>query len=317
VLGKSALDLVSAVNLIFGSPVIGSYVDSRKGWRWVEWVLIFFILYGFIFSMFTKETYKKIILKKRAKARGASLPPGPSFKHIMTVVIFRPIHMLFTEPIVASFAIYVAFNFAVLFGFLASIPLIFTSVYGFTHAQSGLPFIAIAIGCLLSIPTMSLLDLVLYQKHYRRAKNENRKGIAPEYRLYGAMVGSVGLPISLFWFAWTSQKSVHWIVPIIGLVPFAWGNISVFLSCVLYMVDTYMAANGASAMAANGLLRYIFGAVFPLFTVQMYHGMGYQWASNLLGFVTLALLPVPWVLFKFGEKIRGRSGYDTWRSEDL
>lgn len=74
-----------------------------------------------------------------------------------------------------------------------------------------------------------------------------------------------------------------------------------------------MAVNAASALAANGLLRYIFGAVFPLFAVQMYNGMGFQWASSLLGFVTIALLPVPWVLFIFGKKIRGRSGYDTWR----
>ena len=48
-----------------------------------------------------------------------------------------------------------------------------------------------------------------------------------------------------------------------------------FYSCVLYMVDTYMTVNAASALAANGLLRYIFGAVFPLFAVQMYNGMGF------------------------------------------
>jgi hypothetical protein len=90
------------------------------------------------------------------------------------------------------------------------------------------------------------------------------------------MVGSIGLPVSLFRFAWTSQKSVHWMVPIISLIPFSWGSVSVFISCVLYMVEAYMAANGASAMAANGLSRYIAGAVFPLFTVQMYNGMGFQ-----------------------------------------
>ena len=137
--------------------------------------------------------------------------------------------MLLTEPIVTSFAIYVSFNFAVLFGFLASIPLIFTKVYGLSHEESGLPFIAIAVGVLLSIlPTMTLLDSILYQKQYRRAISQVRKCVAPEYRLYGAMVGSIGLPVSLFWFAWTSRRSVHWIVPIIGLVAFAWGNISGF-----------------------------------------------------------------------------------------
>jgi hypothetical protein len=36
----------------------------------------------------------------------------------------------------------------------------------------------------------------------------------------------------------------------------------------MYLVDTYQALNGASAIAANGLLRYILGAAFPLFALQ-------------------------------------------------
>lgn len=39
-------------------------------------------------------------------------------------------------------------------------------------------------------------------------------------------------------------------------------------SAALYLLDTYGALYGASAMAANGLLRYILSAAFPLFTVQ-------------------------------------------------
>jgi hypothetical protein len=37
---------------------------------------------------------------------------------------------------------------------------------------------------------------------------------------------------------------------------------------VLYLADVYGATNGASAIAANGIARYVLGAVFPLFTVQ-------------------------------------------------
>jgi hypothetical protein len=185
---------------------------------------IFLTVAAFIFSMFTKETYKKIIRKYRAKANGEPLQPGPSgfalLKFIIGVVLFRPIHMLLTEPIVISFAVYISFNFAILFRFLTLIPLIFSRVYNFSNAQSGLPFIAIAVGCLLSLLTRSLLGRTLYQqKQHRKCVREERKGIPPEYRLYGAMVGSIGLLISLFWFARTSQKSVHWIVPIMGLVP--------------------------------------------------------------------------------------------------
>jgi hypothetical protein len=56
-------------------------------------------------------------------------------------------------------------------------------------------------------------------------------------------------------------------------------------------------------------LRYVCGAVFPLFTVQMYKALGIGWATSLLGFVTVALLPIPWILYFKGEGIRRRSEY--------
>lgn len=36
----------------------------------------------------------------------------------------------------------------------------------------------------------------------------------------------------------------------------------------MYLVDTYQALNGASAIAANGFLRYGLAFAFPLFTLQ-------------------------------------------------
>ena len=39
--------------------------------------------------------------------------------------------------------------------------------------------------------------------------------------------------------------------------------------------------------------------------------MGISWAVSVFGFVTLALIPIPWVLFKFGPTIRAKSRYET------
>lgn len=136
--------------------------------------------------------------------------------------------------------------------------------------------------------------------------------MAPEHRLYAAMIGSIGLPVGIFWFAWSARMGVHWIVPILALIPFAWGYMLVFISAVLYTVDVYGAVHGASA--ANGLLRYILGATFPLFSVQMDQNLGFEWASSLLAFVTVALLPVPWVLFHWGPVIRQKSKFDRTES---
>lgn len=44
---------------------------------------------------------------------------------------------------------------------------------------------------------------------------------------------------------------------------------------------------------------------------QVYQALGIPWAASLLGFVALALAPVPWVLFKWGDIIRAKSRYET------
>lgn len=62
---------------------------------------------------------------------------------------------------------------------------------------------------------------------------------------------------------------------------------------------------------ADGLARYGLAGAFPLFTVQMCENLGIGWASSPLGFIALVLGPVPWVLFKFGKRIRARSRYET------
>lgn len=108
----------------------------------------------------------------------------------------------------------------------------------------------------------------MYQPLYRKALAAGDGRVAPEHRLYCAMIGSFGLVVGLFWFAWTTGTGQHWAFCLVGAIPFAWGNLCIFLTTVLYLSDVYGAMNGASAIAANGILRYTFGAVFPLFTIQ-------------------------------------------------
>lgn len=299
-------------------PVIGSFVTVRKSWRWTQWTIIFFTIFSFIFLVLPRETHKKTIISRRNKKLGIPPPPSPfpntgaKLKFLLTVTLFRPIHMLVTEPIVGFLSFYVAFNFAVLYAFFAAFPYVFESVYHFNTEESGLVFLGIGVGCLLAVVTCWICDRYLYQPQVRKSHAEKRNGrVAPEYRLYPAMIGSFLLPISLFWFAWTAQKDISWASPVVSGVPFAWGNLCIFISVATYLVDTYQAMTSASAVAANGLLRYIFGAAFPLFTLQMYEGLGIGWATSLLAFITVALMPIPWVLFKFGDSIRARSSYDT------
>ena len=39
--------------------------------------------------------------------------------------------------------------------------------------------------------------------------------------------------------------------------------------------------------------------------------LGVRWATALLGFIAAAMLPLPFVLFFYGKKLRVKSNYET------
>lgn len=263
-------------------PALGGYVAMKKGWRWTQWLILFWGVVAYAICIPQKETYKKIILKNRAKKLGLQPPPNPlppgmsKLRFILVVTVLRPLRMLVAEPIVAWTSVYTAFNFSVLFGFFAAFPIVFQSpysdiqIYHFNTGESGLVFLGLGIGVVTATLVFILMDRLTYRKKTlkKRAQGDFTP-LPPEERLGAAMLGSFLLPAGLFWFAWTAKKEIHWISPVLATVPFAMGNLLVFCSCVLYLIDTYGPLTGASAVAANGFLRYVIGAAFPLFTVQM------------------------------------------------
>jgi hypothetical protein len=90
--------------------------------------------------------------------------------------------------------------------------------------------------------------------------------------------------------------------------PFGFGVILVFYSIFNYLVDAYT-IYAASALAANSVLRSVFGAAFPLFTAQMYHNLGIHWASSIPAFLALACVPFPFIFYRYGAKIRKKCKY--------
>lgn len=72
----------------------------------------------------------------------------------------------------------------------------------------------------------------------------------------------------------------------------------------IYLVDTFGPEAAASALAANTLLRSLFGTFLPLAGPKMYETLGLGWGNSLLGFLALSFLPVPLLFYKYGEWIR-------------
>lgn len=301
-------------------PIIGGFAAEKKGWKWTMW--IYLMLSGALlpFVLLLPETYKPIILAKRAEKRGIKLQKQPRdkayVKKMATDTLLTPIQMLFVEPIVLVFTIYISFVFAVLFGFFEAYPIIFKGVYHMSLGVSGLPFLGVGVGLMSGVAFFILLDKMIYNPKNpdgtrgKRDENGNLIMGAPESKLLAAKVGAVSLPISLFWLAWTGRtESVHWMAPVAAGVPFGFGLVLVFLAVIYYFSMSYPPASLASALAANNLLRYLCASVFPLFTVQMYERLHIDWATSLFAFIALAMVPVPFLFQKYGAKLRTKSKF--------
>ena len=115
--------------------------------------------------------------------------------------------------------------------FFAAFPFVFSQApYFFSPSQVGMTFLAIALGTVLASVTIVIIDRKIYVKKHEQAIRDGAKYARPEHRLYSSMLGSIGLPIGLFWFGWTAHHGVHWAVPVVAAIPFGWGNVCLFVS---------------------------------------------------------------------------------------
>jgi len=79
----------------------------------------------------------------------------------------------------------------------------------------------------------------------------------------------------------------------------------IFAPLQTYMIDCFPQF-AASAIAGMTALRCLFGAMLPLAGPKMYESLGLGWGNSMLGFLAIAFIPVPALLFKYGKTIRQR-----------
>jgi hypothetical protein len=58
----------------------------------------------------------------------------------------------------------------------------------------------------------------------------------PEYRLPLMMIGAILIPIGLFIYAWTAEKRVHYMAPIVGTALVGAGMMATFV-CILLSIS--------------------------------------------------------------------------------
>ncbi|KAH9003705.1 putative caffeine resistance protein 5 [Lactarius hatsudake] len=292
-------------------PLLGGFAAHFEGWRWTIWEILWLSGATLVLLLFFfPETSAANILYRRAK-RLRKLTGNPSIKSASEIaaaamtprdvavdILVRPFALNFQEPIVLVLNIYIGLIYALLYIWFESFPIVFIGIYHWREQMLGLSFLGIFAGAFIVIP-----PFFAYLYYVQEPKYNDNGELKPEERMPIAIVGAFIVPVCLFWFGWTSRASVHWIVPIMGSSLFSMAALLLFNAVLNYLADAYP-MYAASVLAGNDFIRSMFGAGFPLFAGAMYRNLGVGWASTLLALLSCAFIPIPILLYKYGERVR-------------
>lgn len=302
-------------------PLVGGFLSDAAGWRWLYWIHLILAFIVWVLITFTvPETYAPTILAKRAKkmreqtgqadyVTEEDIDKRPLGERL-AIFLIRPFQLLFGELIVFLISLYMSVLYGLLYMFFVAFPIIFQEGKGYSAGITGLMFIPLAVGVICSAVCAPLVNA-----HYRKLIAKHNGLPPPELRLIPMMCSCWFIPMGLFIFAWTSYPRLIWVGPALGGFPVGFGFIFLYNSANNYLVDAYQ-HQAASALAAKTCIRSFWGAAVVLFTNQMYARLGYEWASTLLAFISLACCGIPFLFWTYGARIRQKSKYAYAGEED-
>ncbi|MDN6037178.1 MAG: MFS transporter [Lactococcus raffinolactis] len=299
-------------------PLIGGVITQLVNWRWNFWFLC--ILSGSVLALliiFLPETNHDTILHRRA-ARLRRLTGNDkirskyeieqetntiSVSDLAKETLWRPIFIAFFEPMVLALNIYTAFIYIIVNSWFEAFPIVFEGIYHFNLIESGVVYISAILG--------AIIGACIYLYWVGQISREPNPAI--EKFLKPAMFGSFFLPVGLFIFAWASSPKTHWIAPCIGAFIFCIGALNIFQAIFNYLGRGFYRYL-ASVFAGNCLMRSWSAAVFPLFVSPMYHNTAIKDfpvgpGGSILASVSVLMIAIPFVIYKFGVSLRGRSKY--------
>ncbi|KAG8904587.1 hypothetical protein FRB99_001505 [Tulasnella sp. 403] len=298
-------------------PIVGGYINvGGASWRWLFWVLTIFAGLCFFLILFTiPETYAPVIQTRKAIRKRKESGNDKYFSELeaedlhwkarLENVLARPFKILFLEPMLIAITLYMSFVYGCIYLLFEAFPIVFTEGHHLNSGESGLMFLPLFFGGVAAVFSY----LFYFNPDYeRQIPKFAPKMVPPEHRLIPAFYGGPLLVISFLWFGWTSYPSISLWAPMMSSFAMGLGTIYIFLALFNYIIDAYLMV-AASALASSTVVRSAFGAGFPLFSTQMYEKLNPRWASTLLAGISLLLLPIPFVLHRYGAYIRRTSKY--------
>ncbi|EEY14838.1 fluconazole resistance protein [Verticillium alfalfae VaMs.102] len=296
-------------------PLIGAFVAQDIGWRWTGWIVLAASVPMVVaIAILSQETNARVLIQRKTDRLRIELnrpdlrsvyvdanAPPQSKSMVLARGLTRPLKMLFLSPLLFSLSLYIAFCYGVLYLLFNTIPLVFQDQYGFSLGMTGLVYIPMGVGYGVSLALFNYIS----DRTVIRLTAANHGVYEPEMRLPDCVYFACLLPLTFFWYGWSAYAQVHWISPILALLPFGLGLVGVWQPIQAYIIDAFP-EYAASALAAFTVFRSVVAAFLPLAGPKMYDALGLGWGNSLLGFVAIALIPVPALICKYGARFRAQ-----------
>jgi DHA1 family multidrug resistance protein-like MFS transporter len=217
--------------------------------------------------------------------------------------LIKPIEITIKDPAIFFVNMYTALFYGIYYTFFEVFPLIFPSSYGFNLGEIGLAFLSCQVG--------AGLGLLLYfaYLHWYMIPDNLKNGLRQqEHRLVPAILGSSLIPVGLFIFGWTARASIHWIVPLIGVVIFVLGTFLVLQSIFVYLPLSYP-KYAASLFAGNDLTRSSMACGSILYARPLFLNVGIAEGVTLLAGLSIIGIIGTVTLYLIGAKLRAKSSF--------
>jgi hypothetical protein len=141
---------------------------------------------------------------------------------------------------------------------------LWTNRYYESIQVSGRNYIAVALGTFTGAQAGAIATDLIYKKLCAR---NNGLGL-PKFRIPLMFLGAALVLIGLFWFDWSADATLFWIMSDVGIEIFGCGFIISYTCIQTCIMDAY-ALNVASVLAAVTFVRSLTGYAFPLFALAM------------------------------------------------
>lgn len=291
-------------------PVMGGFIAESVGIQYDFYVVVAICGVAAIPGIiFMRESYAPVIRLRHQKTsldleKAATTHPAFTMSKwaYLWINLKRPIMIMTRSFICFILSLYMALIYGIYYLMFTTFPDLFSNVYHFSIGIGGLAYIGIGVGFL----SATIFGAKICDKTYLYLAAKNGGKGKPEMRVPAVIFGSLVVPVGLFWYGWSAQAKVHFIMPIVGTAIFGFGIMTASLAIQLYLVDTFTYA--ASAVAAASTLRSLLGFAFPLFGQQMFAALGYGWGNSLLAGLAIVLgIPFPIWIYYAGERMRARS----------